>query len=81
MQNSRQVIKPLGLTLAENHVLNSHSTVHSLLWDQIKNAEWGRSSQFSVKIMNGNRRWVIYLGNFPKERDNSKEKYDTYFFR
>ena len=54
--------------LPKNHVLNSHSTVHSLLWDQIKNAEWGRSSQFSVKIMNGNLE-VGHLGNFPKDRE------------
>ena len=74
MQSPQSESTPRRLTLAspqrtaENHVLNSHSTVHSLLWDQIKNAEWGRSSQFSVKIMNGNLE-VGHLGNFPKERE------------
>ena len=53
--------------------------MHSLLWDQIKNAEWGRSSQFSVKIMNGNLE-VGHLGNFPKERETiQKIHYENKF--
>ena len=67
--------------LPKNHVLNSHSTVHSLHWNQIKNAEWGRSSQFSVKIMNGNLEVGHLFRKFSqRERETIQKRNMTHIF-